>query len=416
MMRLWCLVATILTIQSACVAGTNDFWQVMTRACDSNGNWAQLNSECGTKATAQDGLDSFDQSTGGVNQSCAWIACYDLGPGAGGNGYSKDYRAPIAAATTWNLKLRLGSSWAASQVFLRLWNPSGPTDINGTVPISLKVAADPTGTYSTGQLLIPSWDPNLNGTQISPAYTITFNNASALVSGAAIELQLIAGTVSETVCSIGEARGVYAGQTVRLNGITAASGNEDAPGLWVSSEGLPGLRVPASLGVAGGEVVDLSGVVVWTDGVPVLTNAQLKGRDGMADPLSHAMSLSALANDRRESLSYSGINPVGLPCTVCGEVTASDAGSGYFYVDDGSGLADGLGPPEAPYSGIRVTCAGITPPGLPASVRVSGIRSVEKHVLARNAIVNGEQRSTGETLYVPVILVRDAADIHAILP
>lgn len=414
-MRLRHVILCLLLTHSVCLAGTNDLWQVMMRACDSNGTYTQFNSEFGTKTGAVDGFDLSDESTGAVNRYCAWIACYDLGPG-NGNGYCKDYRAPVTTVTTWNLKLRVGYSWASPSVCLRLWNPAGAMDINGTIPISLKVTADPTGTYSAGQVLISTWDPDLNGTQIEPAYTITFGNAAALLGGSAIELQLIAGAASEIVCTIGEARGVYASQRVRVSGVTAASGDADLCGTWVTSDGLPGLRVGASLGIARGEMVDLSGIVTWTDGVPLLTGAQLKTRHDPAGPGLHVMPCSALANDRRETLTYAGINPVGLPGVICGEVTARDAILGVFYVDDGSGLTDGLGPSIDPYRGIRVVCApSVTLPDLHSQVRVTGIRSVEKHVLAQSAWVNGELRQAGETLYVPVILIRDADDFFAVL-
>ncbi len=417
-MRVWQVILCVLLTQSVCSAGTNDYWQVVLRACDVDGNYAQLNSECGTKTTASDGLDGFDGLVGAVYQQCAWVACYDLGQGPAGTGYSKDYRAPVTdTAKTWNLRLRVGSSWAAADVCLRLWNPSGPMDINGTIPISLKVAADPTGTYSPGQVLITAWDPDKNGYQTAEAYAFTFNNAAALLGGAAIELQLTAGNASQIECSVAEARGIYAGQSVMLNRVTASSGSADLAGAWVASDGLPGLRLPSGPEVARGEVVDLSGVVAWVEGVPYLTNAVVAGRHGTTAPLFYMLTAGALGNDRRESLSYSGINVVGALCVVCGRVTARDAASGLFYVEDGSNLSDGLGPSSDPYKGVRVICgAGITPPAQNSTVRVTGIRSVQKHVLAQDAIVNGEMRSAGTTLYVPVVLVRDAGDILPVAP
>jgi hypothetical protein len=417
-MRFWCVILCLLITQSTCVAGTNDFWQVMMRACDSEGNYCQTNAEFGTKVVALDTADDFDYPTGSVNAHCAWVACYDLGATGYGNGYCKDYRKSISGtAKVWNLKLRVGPSWAASSVYLRLWNPTGPTDINGTVPISLRVANDPTGTYGSGQVLIPSWDPDANGSQVYPAYTVTFGNASALVGGAAIELQLIAGTASEIECSVGQAKQVYAGQPVLLRMVGVTSGDSDRAGAWIACDGLPGLRVGSVLGLGRGEVVDLAGVVAWTDGVPVLTNAQVRGRHGASAPEMFAFSGAALGNDRRETLNYRGVNCVGSLCVVCGEVTARDTGSGVFYLDDGSNLTDGLGSSNDPYRGLRIVCGtGMTLPGVGSHVRVAGIRSVEKHVLAQDAQVNGETRHSGDAIYVPVVMIRDPGDIQTIAP
>lgn len=420
-MRIWHVFLCLLLAQSVALAGTNDLWQIEMRACNADGYYTQFNSEVGTKTVASDGLDSSDAVVSSVNSQCSWIACYDLGAGPGGNGYRSDYRASITdTAKTWNLKLRVGESWAYTTVHLRLWNPPGTTgitDINGTIPISLTVANDPTGTFQPGHVLMPSWDPDLNGNQNAPAYAFTFSNASALVGGAAVELKLTAGTASESECSIGQARGPLVGQPVLLSGVVASSGDADLSGPWVCSQDLPGLRVSSALGIARGEVVDLSGVVVWTDGVPVLTNPQLRSRQGTAEPKARWMPGGAVGNDRREDLNYSGVNPVGVLCVVCGEVTARDPVAGVFYVDDATGLTDGLGISGDPCRGIRVVCGtGVSLPGLHSIVRVTGIRSVHKHVLTQGAVVNGTLRNAGETLYVPVILIRDSQDILSLSP
>lgn len=417
-MRLLSLTVLTLSLARACHAGENDCWQVSLRACGADGYQTQFNCDCGTRPSSSDGLDAADAALSSANQNCAWITSFDLGPGYG-FGYYADWRSPVAsAAKTWNLKLRAGSAWPEPVVYLRVWNPAGTFDINGSIPISLIVANDPTGTYPPGYSLIPRWDADKNGTWASPAYTFAFGNASVLKAGAAVELQLTAGSGTAPVsCTIGEARRYYSGIAVSLSGVTASSGSSDNPGLWVASEGLPGLRVLTQSSVLRGEIVDVEGLMGWSYGVPVLSNASVKARHGAGPVPLRCLPSRHAANDPREALAYWGINTVGMLCVVCGTVTARDAGAGVFYVDDGSNLQDGLGPQSAPYTGLRISCGtGITPPPVGARVRVTGIRSVEKHVLDRDAMVNGELRFADETLYVPVILIRDSADIRTLSP
>ncbi len=248
------LLAILTTGLCRCAyAGENDYWQVSLRACGADGYKTQFNCDVGTRPSASDGLDASDVAVSSVNQNCAWIACHDLGAGYG-YGYSADWRAPIGGqAKTWNLKLRVGSGWPESNVYLRVWNPAGTFDINGAVPISLTVANDPTGTYPQGYSLIPIWDSNENGTWAFPAYTFAFSNASALKGGAAIDLRLSAGNGSTPIdCTIGEARRYYSGMTVRISGAKASSGSTDGAGLWVGDDGLPGIQVISAASVARG--------------------------------------------------------------------------------------------------------------------------------------------------------------------
>lgn len=86
---------------------------------------------------------------------------------------------------------------------------------------------------------------------------------------------------------------------------------------------------------------------------------------------------------------------IGLLVRCWGEVTHSDdtnPNDKYFYFDDGSGLSDG-----GAYPGVRVLCGSVAPPdgGLVTVTDIVGSEQVGANV-------------------VPVILIRDAADILAL--
>ena len=56
----------------------------------------------------------------------------------------------------------------------------------------------------------------------------------------------------------------------------------------------------------------------------------------------------------------------------------------------------------------------MTPPLPGKFVAITGIRTVEKTTLLYDAEVNGTYRFVGETLYLPVVTIRDAADMVTI--
>jgi hypothetical protein len=82
-----------------------------------------------------------------------------------------------------------------------------------------------------------------------------------------------------------------------------------------------------------------------------------------------------------------GLNNLGLLVRIAGKV--SSPGSGFFYVDDGSGVSDGTG------YGVKVLYSGTNPPTVGKMVSVTGISSVEY----RNS------------LYRPVLRTRKDSDI-----
>lgn len=221
------------------------------------------------------------------------------------------------------------------------------------------------------------------------------------------------GITAAVSTDIGSAKNQYLGKLVILNDVRVTSTASDNPGIWIQSpDRSSGLKVPAAWNVDRGDILQVAGVVTIEDGVPVLTNPVALSRSQATPVEPLALNNRFLANDPREELIYTGVNPVGLLVKTWGVVTAVDSTSRVFYVDDGTGRMDGMGPVGNQYRGIRVSYKqGVTPPGQGDKVLVTGIRTIYKVVLTSDAIVNGELRSAGTTLYVPVLATRDGSDI-----
>lgn len=225
------------------------------------------------------------------------------------------------------------------------------------------------------------------------------------------------GVTAVSVVTIPEAKSHYVGQPVLVNRCTVTSATSDFPGLWVQSpDRASGIRVDAPLPAARGDRIDVAGIVRWTDGVPSLANPEIKGQQSGTAPAAPGATNLDLAPDLTETLTYAGFNPVGLLVSTWGRVTRVDTTARVFYVNDGSHLADGMGPSYDPFIGLRVAYkSGMVPPAPGKFVRVTGIRTVQKVTLAFDAFVNGEYRFAGETLYLPVLMVRDPGDIIVII-
>lgn len=241
-----------------------------------------------------------------------------------------------------------------------------------------------------------------------------FTSAPMTYSGTDIQLKLVAYIASAAItCAMGDAKSTWANQAVYITDAVVTSTNADYPGLWIeSSNRASGLKVDGTWSVVRGDKLEVAGVVSWINGIPVLTNPELKKQNGRQEIAPPLFTNADVASDTTESLNYNGINPVGLLVTCCGQVTKVDTANHVFYIDDGSKLADGMGPTQNPYVGLRVSYkSGITPPVERTHQRITGIRTVENMVLQSNAVVNGTLRHAGETLYVPVLAIRDAADV-----
>lgn len=185
--------------------------------------------------------------------------------------------------------------------------------------------------------------------------------------------------------------------------------------LWIESpDRSSGMKALGRWNVNRGDKLLIAGVPGWIDGDPVLADSEVKtvtvtGR--AIRPLGST--IMGLANDPTQSLDYLGVSPVGLLVTTWGTGTSTDASGMYFYIDDGTHRTDGTSKDGVPNVGIRVLYPPSVVPGGPVgkSLRVTGIRTVQKITLEADAVVNGEQRSAGEEVYIPTIRPRDFSDV-----
>lgn len=215
------LVALVLGAAGASFAGPNDKWTIYLRAADSaGGNYLVSQTIFGTLPTATDGppaetSPANDAAAPAGSGNAAVVTCFDLGPGANNNGYSKDQRAPITAGQkVWNLRLWVQSNWTAGDVVLTAWNLAGSSALNGSFPVVLKVINDPTGSYAPNTALY-TW----TGPATMPA--ATFSNTDVIKGGATyVQLRLIAGTPQGQVPEPGSMAAVLS-MVSGLIGVTA---------------------------------------------------------------------------------------------------------------------------------------------------------------------------------------------------
>ncbi|MCX8053599.1 MAG: hypothetical protein N3B12_07300, partial [Armatimonadetes bacterium] len=334
------LAASLVLAASVSIAdfGPDDRWQVQFRATDPNGNYGMYFASYGTGDEAYARFYNLDPAK-------AVIYCTDRGTDR--PYWFQDIRPPMAAGTTrtWHLVVKAGANYASSQIKLTGWNQSGPNfDLNGSIPVRLVIVSDPYGSCSPGVVL---WecDPNINGTSFQPTFIHIFNwSPPDPQNPEPILLDLVAGEQEQPPieCGIGEARTIYAGRPVSLRGVVVTSTPTDGPGLWLASaDGISGLRVETTWNVSRGDRLNVTGVVSWNDGVPVLTTARMNSRTSGSDVRARFASGSSIATDLSETLNYKGMNPIGLLFACCGLVTAVDSAGNVFYIDDGSRLMDG---------------------------------------------------------------------------
>ncbi|MCE5197574.1 MAG: hypothetical protein ABFD54_04105 [Armatimonadota bacterium] len=220
------------------------------------------------------------------------------------------------------------------------------------------------------------------------------------------------GIIAARPCSIADARTIYTGSAVCLSDAVVTSASSDFPGLWSESGNrAAALRIAPGIIASRDDNLTIAGVVSWQDGVPTLTNPELKSKTSPTVVGPVGMGNAAVANDKTQSLSYTGVNPVGLLATTWGNVTGLDTNAHVFYIDDGTSLSDGIGLTAGLCTGIRVEYpATATPPVDQHYYKVTGIRTIEKVVLTSPTVANGQEHLVGEMLYVPVIRVRDGGD------
>lgn len=398
----FCLAAFCVT---GALAGPDDQWSIQLHTYDLSDNAGARPTQFGTNTTqSYNWLQPVDPPYPTI------IYCTDHSPD---KQWWQEVRLPICngGADIWHLTVNAAPAYPHSKIVIKGWNPAGTQyDLNGGISVRLIVANDPSypalpGSQPPGAELW-MFDPTANGSSTNPTYTATLN-----WTGQPIRLDLVASAGDPPVSTIGWARRHQVGQPVTFKGAVVTSipsSDANAPGLWLQSpDGSSAIKVSASWSVSIGSRIDCTGTVIWSDGVPLLSSPQLASESAGTLARARFMNQRTLGCDPTESLDYSGQNPVGLLVTTCGQVTAVDTTQRLFYIDDGTNLQDGSG-----NVGLRVTCPqGITLPGAGTRRRVAGIRTVTKLTLTADAMVNGILRHAGETLYIPVLAVRDSADV-----
>lgn len=433
----WLLVALAVYGLALAQVWAADNWAVCLRASDTSWLSAGTMLQIGALPDGSDGyVTGEDGHIGTTYTSHAKVGIVHtdwLNPSTGQPFdpplFRRDKRARVAqSAKTWDdIRVWAGSSYTLSELRLAWWVPSDSPLAD--LDYSLVLVHDPTGKYADNTVvwekLSPASDDFHGGYSNNPLGYLSWTGAqvsalkksdSAAVTGG-VKLKLVVQPNGAPVaCSIGQARTTYAGQNVLLTNAVVTSTSSDGAALWVESEDRSsGLAIAAAWPTSRGDRMSVSGTVSWVDGVPRLSNATLQAQTQGQIVKSLCCAIARLANDRRESLNYTGMNPVGLLVTITGKVKALDAAARVFYVDDGSALTDGMGPSGYPYVGLRVSYApGVIPPNVGQYVKATGLRTVEKVALQSSAMVNGELRRAGETLYLPLLALRDQADLAVI--
>lgn len=204
----------------------------------------------------------------------------------------------------------------------------------------------------------------------------------------------------DPMLKISQARSKADGTTVYLMGdkvVTAA-----LPGaFWIEEvDRTSAMKVLYSGTVATGHAVRVVGSLGSVGTQKVMTAISVDDR-GMSSyvvrPLTTVMrSLGGGAFDAATPGISDGVGQynIGMLVRIAGSVTYSNTSNPaamYFVLDDGSGLTDGSG-----HAGIKVICGNATPPSS-GTARVTGVIDTET--------------VSGKT--VPVLIVRDAAEINA---
>jgi len=202
-------------------------------------------------------------------------------------------------------------------------------------------------------------------------------------------------TVAETPPTISAAKGYADGCAVQLSDkiLSAKIGSIS----WVQEfDRSSGIRINAATSAALGSRMMVAGKLLTVDGERTLDEAVAQ-ETGTPIPLESLLLRNGVLGGASLNLYTPGImdgvgtNNIGLLVTTFGRVTF--AGSGFFYVDDGSALDDGSG-----HLGLKVLATGLTFPST-GFVKVTGISSCEK---------NAQEK------IVPLLRVRKQEDIGEI--
>jgi hypothetical protein len=254
------------------------------------------------------------------------------------------------AACAGEYRYAIGTTSGGTQT--RGWTPCGQaTDVMAT---GLSLSPSPTYYISvqvgTG---LGTWGSSTTSNGIKVVPGIGIQAAKALADGTPTEVKALRGKLVSAVA---------------------------AGGFYVQEpDGHYGIKALSSASVAPGDEVDICGVMKGAGaerymdctGNPVMTTSP-----GPGGPYPVAMPATALGGIALNGYTPGvdgglGPNNIGLLVTVFGRVTVT--GSGFFYLDDGSGVID---PRVDPYKGLKVIDAAHSP-GADEYWMVTGISTVE---------------------------------------
>ena len=213
---------------------------------------------------------------------------------------------------------------------------------------------------------------------------------------------------------LADARQLTPESAFTVDRLVAASASSDFPGyVFLQDPGRAcGIRVNTTAAFNRGDRANVVGRAKRVDGEWQIDPLDFPGVVAGPEPAPLHLTQRSLAYDLNEDLAPdNGLDPTGLLVTVAGRITRVNTTFHVLYIDDGAGLADGMGPSDYPYVGLRVSYRTFVPPAVGKRVAITGILRVEKTTLEEDAFVNGEYRRAGETLYLPVVWPRTAADI-----
>ncbi|GEM_PF-1450793 len=182
-------------------------------------------------------------------------------------------------------------------------------------------------------------------------------------------------TVAETLSRISAAKGYADGRVVHLTDkvLSAKIGSVS----WIQEpDRSSGIRINVGASAALGTKLSVAGKLLTIDGERTLDEAVVLGTGPAValDPLglrNGVIGGGSLNIHTPGILGGIGTNNIGLLVTTFGRITF--AGSGFFYVDDGSAIDDGSG-----HAGLKVLAEGLTFPST-GFVKITGISSCERN-------------------------------------
>lgn len=180
MSRLAFAVALLTLVLLACGVAHASFtdYSIYLKATDEHGACGPNGRVIfGTKTGASDGIDFNDASAPIGSGSGVCMGFFNMGPGANGYGWSKDFAAPPRRDGHWLLKLWLEPGCTADRITLTGWNPSGTYAFDWS-ELHLNPIGDPTGTFGTTEPVY-TWNRSCFGTETDPQFTIVIANAQA---------------------------------------------------------------------------------------------------------------------------------------------------------------------------------------------------------------------------------------------